>query len=418
MRFLTIFGAASLIVLLVIASVIIFNVIESKYEENQALEQQDLFYAFPESVPSVPGSIIRFEPVSYSVVGGHGFRIVYVSQDQSGKAVPVSGLIFVPNSPAPQGGRKILAWAHGTVGLASKCAPSRSPIPGGSGWLEPALQQGWVVASTDYLGLGIDGPKSFLVGSQEARDVVNIVRAARNFQGADTSTDWIVWGASQGGHSALWTGAEAHKIAPELHLQAVGVAAPAAELAVIMEKQWNQAVGWAIGPEAVASWSLYYPKRDFTSILTRQGKWLYGRLNEMCVLNAGLTGFVQEKLGSNFFLSGPSSNADWSKTLAEQTPHPLPKMLPLFMAQGTDDVVVLEGSNALLQKQWCAAGVTIQMDWLGGVQHQNTQIAGGPAFIEWAVDRFAGKPAPSNCTFPPPAPIVAFPPVTPATPEQ
>ncbi|MEI6622011.1 MAG: lipase family protein [Actinomycetes bacterium] len=417
-RVFIVIGVVSTAVVLVAGTVVLVKTGASNRQQEQVAQDQAPFYTYPDSVPTAPGTIIKSEPVGYSVVGGQGFRIVYVSQDSAGKAVPVSGLVFVPTAPAPPGGRKVLAWAHGTVGLASKCAPSRKTEPIGSGWLEPALAQGWLVAATDYLGLGIDGPKSFLVGGQEARDVTNSVRAAAKMTGAEASNDWIVWGASQGGHSALWTGADARKIAPELSLRAVGAAAPAAELAVIMREQWNQTVGWAIGPEAIASWSANYPGRDFTSIMTAQAKNQYDALGNKCVLGDGLTGLVEEKFDNSFFAVDPNSNADFAATVAEQTPRALPPSLPLFVAQGTDDTVVLQGSNALLQQQWCAAGVTMQMDWLGGVQHQNTQNAGGPAFIEWAVDRFAGKPAPKNCAFSPPAPTVAFKPVTPVAPTQ
>lgn len=415
-RFFIVAGVVALVVVVVAGTVIFMKVSDSSKQKDQVAQEQAPFYALPAEIPAAPGSIIRFEPVNYSVVGGQGFRIVYTSQDGTGKPVAVSGLIFLPSTPAPAGGRKVLAWAHGTVGLASKCAPSRQTSPVGTGWLEPALQHGWVVASTDYLGLGVEGPNSFLVGQQEARDVVNSVRAAGMFQGSETGKDWIVWGASQGGNSALWTGTEAKKIAPELNLRAVGTAAPAAELTVIMGKQWNQIIGWVIGPEAYTSWSATYPDRDFSSLLTPEALKQNDALNQQCITGDGITGLVEEKFGNDFFKADPSTDPIWSQTVLEQTPRPLPASMPLFVAQGTDDKVVLEGSNALLQQQWCAAGVTMQMDWLGGVQHQNTQNAGGPAFIEWAFDRFAGKPAPKNCNFPPPSPTVAFAPATPTPP--
>ncbi len=79
------------------------------------------------------------------------------------------------------------------------------------------------------------------------------MRALRNFEPSQAGKRWIVWGHSQGGHSALWTGKLAGKIAPELDLIAVGAAAPAAELMVIMQNQWNGTIGWVIGPETLAS---------------------------------------------------------------------------------------------------------------------------------------------------------------------
>jgi hypothetical protein len=68
-----------------------------------------------------------------------------------------------------------------------------------------------------------------------------------------------VWGHSQGGHSSLWAGTLAKKIAPELDLLGVGAAAPAAELAPIVSRQWNQTIGWVIGAYALVSMEDAYP---------------------------------------------------------------------------------------------------------------------------------------------------------------
>src|SRR3954449_13039199 len=52
-------------------------------------------------------------------------RITYYSTDSSGQPIVVSGLVLRPkNAPATNG--KIVAWAHGTAGIADKCAPSTS----------------------------------------------------------------------------------------------------------------------------------------------------------------------------------------------------------------------------------------------------------------------------------------------------
>jgi len=66
---------------------------------------------------------------------------------------------------------------------------------------------------------------------------VNAVRAACQAPGADAGTRWAVWGHSQGGHAALWTGALAAQLAPELTLIGVAAAAPAAELLALAHLQ-------------------------------------------------------------------------------------------------------------------------------------------------------------------------------------
>ncbi len=73
-----------------------------------------------------------------------------------------------------------MAWAHPTTGIVSKCAPSLArilfrTIQG----LHEMLQRGYLIAATDYPGLGTAGPHPYLVGISEGRAVLDSVRAAR-----------------------------------------------------------------------------------------------------------------------------------------------------------------------------------------------------------------------------------------------
>jgi alpha-beta hydrolase superfamily lysophospholipase len=82
--------------------------------------------------------------------------------------------------------------------------------------LNEMLQQGYVVAATDYPGLGTSGPHPYLVGLSEGRAALDSVRAARSMAGSDSA--FAVWGHSQGGHAALYAGILAANYAPELKL--------------------------------------------------------------------------------------------------------------------------------------------------------------------------------------------------------
>ena len=414
LRLFTIIGVIFVVIVLVLGTFAGIKI----YTDNHTLEKNQAalepFYTPPDQIPATPGTIIRTEPLDADVPGGKGFRVLYTSKGQKGEPVAVSGMMFVSNKPAPPGGRPVIGWAHGTVGLAPQCAPSRSakPLQDTNDWLNVAMDRGWAVASTDYLGLGTPGPKTYLIGEQEAADVVNSVRALRNFEPAQAGKRWIVWGHSQGGHSALWTGTLAKQIAPELDLIAVGAAAPAAELMVIMQNQWPGTSGWVIGPETLASFKDRYPDRDYEAIISGVGKQQLNSLLEQCTTPAALKGATIEKFGGQFFKSSPVDSPAWAQTALAQTPQPLPPSMPLFMSEGTKDTIVLSGSNALMQEQWCAAGSNMTVEWLGGVGHLQVAIASGPTFMEWAVGQFQGKPGVRNCTYPPastPLPKVTVP---------
>ena len=77
-----------------------------------------------------------------------------------------------------------------------------------------------------------------------------------------------VWGHSQGGHAALWTGALAASLAPELQLVGVAAAAPAAELSPLITQQWSNVVSWVIGPPVAVSWPIVHPGVTLEGVVT------------------------------------------------------------------------------------------------------------------------------------------------------
>src|SRR5271170_2262080 len=78
------------------------------------------------------------------------------------------------------------------------------------------LDRGYVVAATDYPGLGTPEVHPYLVGESEAHAVLDSVRAARAIPEAAAGARFAAWGHSQGGQAALFTGIEASRYAPEL----------------------------------------------------------------------------------------------------------------------------------------------------------------------------------------------------------
>ena len=371
------------------------------------------FYTPPDPLPGAPGTVIRTEPLTFpdatsslDLAGARAYRMLYVSARPDGTPAASGAMVFIPDSPAPPEGRPVVAWAHGTVGMGDACAPSRSPRGTNdmAGWLEQMLSLGWVVVATDYVGLGTPGPELYLVGQAEAADVVNSVRAVRSWPEAQAGSRYAVYGHSQGGHSALWAGALAPSMAPDLELVGVAAAAPAAELRPIVDAQWDGAVGWVIGPEVAIAWQYVDPGLPLSGVLSRGGEDNYERLADECVNLAALEGLARAQLGGSFFTGNPLDSPPWSQVVASQTPAPLPADMPVFVAQGLADQVVLPWPNAILQDTWCAAGSTLSMLWMGDVDHMKAAIVAGPTAVAWIADRFADRPAPRTCDVPPPVP--------------
>lgn len=115
-------------------------------------------------------------------------RFVYQSETVRGSKVPVSGYVLWPSSPRSQpDGYPVIAWAHGTSGFDANAAPSHHK----NLWqqfLAPyqIALQGYVVATTDYAGLGVQKHPSgqpivheYLASPSQAKDVVYSVTVAR-----------------------------------------------------------------------------------------------------------------------------------------------------------------------------------------------------------------------------------------------
>ncbi len=374
-------------------------------------ERQDAlapFYTPPSPLPAgPPGTIIRTEPLGVAVKGGRAVRVLYTSQDSAGRRTASSGMVFIPTGPVPaEGGRTVVAWAHGTVGLADQCAPSRIDAPTKNiPWVEQMMARGWVVAATDYAGLGTPGTPGFLVSGDEARDVINSVRAARNLPGASASNRWVAWGHSQGGHAAIAASDTAASYAPELELKAIAAAAPAIDLRGLLALQWNQSAAWVIGAYVVGTWPTAYPGLDRNGLLTANGQNHWQEIVGECVKGAALTAIVrQDLLGQDFFVDDPWQSPPWRRRFIQNTPGPTPRGVPLMIAQSTTDDVVLPRTTASVIDRWCRAGVGIGTLWVNDVSHITTAEVVGPSVVQWIGQRLDGGPAPDDCGAPTPVP--------------
>ena len=192
------------------------------------------FYQPPSPLPPhAPGTLIRSEPIT-ATSGARGWRILYHSRSAAGADIAVSGTVLVPSGPPPIGGRNVVAWAHGTTGSGDSCAPStdRQPEQG----IEDGaalLAAGDAIVATDYEGLGTPGPHPYLIGVSEAHAVLDAVRAAAALPGSGIGRSVVVFGHSEGGHAALFTGELAASYAPDLRLLGVAAASPPTDLVAL-----------------------------------------------------------------------------------------------------------------------------------------------------------------------------------------
>jgi len=153
-----------------------------KMEQADALPIGE-FYSPPANLSATkPGDLLRKESFAgYTLPkGATAVRILYHSLDATGGDVATSGVVLIPAGTAPAKGWPIIAWAHGTSGVARRCAPSAmKDVYYGDEGLMPMVAAGFAVVATDYHGLGTPGPHQYVNKTAQARDVVYSIPAAR-----------------------------------------------------------------------------------------------------------------------------------------------------------------------------------------------------------------------------------------------
>ncbi|MFI6341138.1 alpha/beta fold hydrolase [Streptomyces sp. NPDC050535] len=178
----------------------------------------------PGAVSGDPVYVRRLDNPAAELEAGENWLVLYRSKDAHGGEVATSGIIALPDRTQhtmPKGGYPLISWAHGTVGVANRVAPSRDRGDTGASpmnaypndLLNSFLRRGWAVAMTDYEALGTGTEEHihpYLLGHSEANGVLDIVLAARRiFRGA-IGEKFAIVGHSQGGQAALFAAHHAH----------------------------------------------------------------------------------------------------------------------------------------------------------------------------------------------------------------
>jgi len=349
------------------------------------------FYTPPNPLPAgAPGTIIRKELLSDNLpAGAVAWRIMYLSTGINGGPIAVTGVVVAPQDPGPAP-RPVIAWAHGTVGVLPECAVSHTPDPyKQTPVVELMIREGFVVAATDYLGLGTPGVHPYLVGNVSATAILDSVRAAQQLE-VNAGDRFMVWGASQGGQAALWAAQSAAAYAPELELVAAAASAPAINLAGIIQAKMDDQGGGVFISEAVYAWSHVYPEANLDAIIKPEQRAQFERMATTCVstpaafLKLGTLLKPSEYLSVDLLATEP-----WRTIIDQNTPRG-PITVPLLITHGSADTLIpIELSEVDVARR-CAAGENVQFVRLPGVGH-DARNESGVLTVGWIEDRFAER---------------------------
>ncbi len=349
------------------------------------------FYSVPQPLPAKAGSLLKSAAVAVPGLHGTMLRVMYVSTTMQGKPAAVSGLIAIPNGTPPAGGFPVVSWAHGTDGMADQCAPSLDPGSGQNvGLANLLLDRGWVVTATDYLGEGTPGLHPYIAGISAARNTIDIVRAARALPSAHASDRYVVWGHSQGGHTAMFALTNAPSYAKELKLLGVVAGAPPSQFFALYTYLKGSAFRHYLLMAAGGIHAAYGPAAPLDAVLTPEGVKL------TAVLEKGCSGYVAEQVGDvnidSIVKADPFSVPSWKKVLTANDPESIakPSPVPLLIIQGGNDEQIPVVSTQLLATHLCGIGQNLERWIYPGQSHAGVIGPSSGDMIHWITDRFAG----------------------------
>lgn len=366
------------------------------------------FYTPPSPLPDVSaGSILKSEPIPDAPTGVKAFRIMYMSKNNAGDPLPITAYMAMPDKPT-QTGYPVVAIAHGTTGLDPQCGMSEAPFTKGTTGFEywnflgaQLVQSGMAIVVTDYEGMGAPGTPTYLLRKQ-GYDVLDSLRAATRFDPALIDANNLAMiGHSEGAYVTLVGADMANEYAPELSLRGAVSIAPGgvppvpAAVKAIVASTGSEGGGPRNGyiTYLSSSWSATYPDLlPFDSWVTPKGAAEVPQYAKQCqgqvvqTMTAPFTDYFRKDLPPEVI-----------EVAAMNQPITRKAAVPVLMLQGMKDKGIVPQVTKGMFQLSCSYGSTVEYQQYKDDTHRSSVFASAETFTNWIQDRFANKPAPSNC---------------------
>ena len=367
------------------------------------------FYDWQKPVPAKPGLLLRREPVPAAHTPAHAgqaFRILYSSLSGvgSGSPVAVSGVVFLPKGEPPAGGWPIVAWSHGTTGIADVCAPSwTGPTSRDMPYLDGWLGKGFAIVATDYEGLGTPGAHPYLLHGSEAHSILDSIRALLGDEHMPVRNEIVLVGQSQGAGAGLGAAWAAPDYAPALHLRAAVLTGLVTSIATAQTHTKARTYSDPMKMDAAFAMLRFagtdhslHPTADLASFLTPIGK---------VMLHTALHGCVEDVFKESRALGLHEGREEFSRPI-DSIDHDMERNftlpnghipIPVFVGTGLDDKMAGVGGQYDAVQAMCSAGSHVVWHTYPGLTH-GTAMAGSfgdsSSFVQAVL---AGEPPASNC---------------------
>jgi len=392
---------------------------------------QDPFYQYTGSTPLAniaPGTVLKTRTVPYHVVGFalpiKTTQLLYRSTGQLGQ--PTVNVTSVVQPALHFGPQKLVSFQSAYDSLNADDEPSYA-ISGGltlggllpnveSLMIAPFLLQGYTINIPDTEGEQAD----FAAGQEYAFNTLDSLRATFNSSsvGLPGNTPTALIGYSGGAIATEWAAELAPDYAPDINQRLVGASIGGVLVHPMHNVHYvDGSLVWAgIMPAAVIGTGRAYGV-DFTPYLNDYGQQLYARLQKASIVNvlAQYPGLTWASIAK------PEYQSPESIPLFVEVANDLimgtggTPSVPLLIWQGSNgelegtlgnkpgigrgDGVMIAGDVRSLAREYCSRGVTISYNETALGSHLTTAVTNWlPATLLWVGARFAGFPAPQNCS--------------------
>jgi Secretory lipase len=335
-----------------------------------------------------------------TAAGATEYEVVYRSVSGiDGTERDVSGTVFVPPGTPPAGGWPVIAYGHGEVGISNNCGPSLYPDLQGYDLVVASLVDlGYVVALTDYEGLGHSGAHPYLEPRTAAFNMIDSVRAARAVVAA-ASNRWLAVGVSQGGQASWAANELAGEYGDGLKFLGSASLSPAVDLSglpVLAEAGWLTKAQQALVPSLVFGLKTTHPNLN-------PDDYLHGALMRNLAVWLACAGPLAAQqstaVGDLTMADSKPVSAEATdalrRALAEYALPQRPASGPMLVITGDHDDTVLSQWVATAVKKACALGDTVEFILRPNEGHDN--LNGGPRVAQWLGERLAGTPPVNTC---------------------
>ncbi|HMS25144.1 MAG TPA: alpha/beta fold hydrolase [Acidimicrobiia bacterium] len=355
----------------------------------------DAFYTPPSTLPvTEPGSIIWSQLLSDSPKNVNAWRVLYVTTGINNTPVATSALLYAPRDNKKH---RIIAWAHGTTGIADICAPSREDNPDENiPYFKDYIDKGYAIVAPDYEGLGTPGTHPYLVGSSEGRSILDALRMAQSFDPINPVTGGVVVGHSQGGHAALFAGQLQSTYAPDLELDGVVSVAPPGKLEELYSHFALSPITYGLAVMGAVGFTTARPDLDLSQVFPAEVL-----AKSSVVMNDCLSGIIQTYVGDAFLglVAQPENVLPWPELFEENSPGNIKIDAPVLIEHGLKDSTVPAIISKSIFESSCEVDTKISRITYAGRNgtHSGVLEMGRKDTLAFIEDRFSGKRFESMC---------------------